>query len=238
MQKTIQFKSEKYLLSGTLHLPEIKNPPVVIGSHGLLSTGDSPKQIALAEECTKNNIAFFRYDHRGCGKSEGDFAAVSSFEGRCQDLRSAMRTMQDTPETGNLIGLFGSSYGGAISLAIAANYSFSSIVTVAAPLRSETIKPPYVNDPANSQRIQSLDKEKLSFDVSAQLTGLSNILIFHGDKDEIVPFANALELYKLTCSPKKMIQQKNGDHQVSNRMHQKEFIEQAINWFKEFFRSP
>ena len=49
MEKEIYFGSDEYQLRGVLHLPAEKNPPTVIGSHGLLSTGDSPKQIALAE---------------------------------------------------------------------------------------------------------------------------------------------------------------------------------------------
>ena len=46
----IAFSSDGLLLKGFLHLPARKQPPVVIGSHGLLSSGASPKQVALAQQ--------------------------------------------------------------------------------------------------------------------------------------------------------------------------------------------
>ncbi|MGB9499870.1 MAG: alpha/beta hydrolase [Dissulfuribacterales bacterium] len=235
MQKQIRFASEKYQLYGTLHLPAEKNPPVVIGSHGLLSSGDSPKQIALAKQCNKNNIAFFRFDHRGCGKSNGDFSSATSFKGRCRDLISAIDIMQNLPEIGSRIGLFGSSFGGAIALSVAASFNIKPIVTVAAPMRSDTIKPPYITNPANTPMIQSLDKEKLFFDISNQVSSVSHLLIFHGDKDEIVPYSNALKIYENAKDPKNLICQKNGDHQMSNALHQKEFMDLAVEWYKAHF---
>ncbi len=89
-QIEIHFISDSLRLCGILHLPLQKNPPVVIGSHGLLSSGNSPKQIALAQICNARGIAYFRFDHRGCGKSEGDFASVTTFKGRCTDLACAI----------------------------------------------------------------------------------------------------------------------------------------------------
>jgi len=235
MQKTIRFSSDEYHLHGTLHLPKIKKPPVVIGSHGLISTGDSPKQIALAEKCTQHNMAYFRYDHRGCGESEGEFSSATTFEGRCRDLMSAVKTIRDFPDTGDAIALFGSSFGGAISLAMAGGLNITSIVTVAAPLFSGNIKEPYVNNPANNSVMQTLNKDTLFFDIRDRIPAISHLLIFHGDNDQIVPFGNALELNQNAKQPKKLICQKNGDHPMSNKIHQKEFINLAVVWFKNYF---
>ncbi len=235
MQKTILFSSDEYQLHGTLHLPTMKNPPVVIGSHGLLSTGDSPKQIALAQRCTQHGMAYFRYDHRGCGKSNGEFASATTFEGRCRDLISAAKTVRDLAETGNTIALFGSSFGGAISLALAGTLDIASIVTVAAPLFSEGIKDPYVNDPKNQPLMQSLDKDKLFFDIRDRISLISHLLIFHGDADQIVPYENALELNQTAKDPKMLICQENGDHPMSNEIHQKEFTDQTVAWFEKYF---
>jgi hypothetical protein len=69
--KKISFLSDNFLLRGILHIPAVEKGPVIIGSHGLLSSGNSPKQIALARRCNDFGIAFFRFDHRGCGKSKG-----------------------------------------------------------------------------------------------------------------------------------------------------------------------
>jgi alpha-beta hydrolase superfamily lysophospholipase len=236
MQKTILFSSDEYQLHGTLHLPTMKNPPVVIGSHGLLSTGDSPKQIALAERCAQQGMAYFRYDHRGCGKSNGEFSSATTFEGRCRDLIATVKTIRDLSETNNQIALFGSSFGGAISLALAGTLNIASIVTVAAPLFSEGIKDPYVNDPKNQPLMQTLDKDKLFFDIRDQISFISHLLIFHGNADKIVPYENALELNKYAKDPKKLICQKNGDHPMRNEIHQKEFINLAVSWLYQYFQ--
>ncbi len=235
MQKEIYFDSDTFRLHGTLHLPDAEKPPVVIGSHGLLSTGDSPKQIALAEKCNRNRIAYFRYDHRGCGKSTGDFATATSFDGRCRDLLNAAGVIRNLPETGNQLALFGSSFGGAVSLAMAPSLDISSIVTVAAPLCRDWIQEPYVNDPANTPLLETLNKEKLFFDIRNHLSEIRRLLIFHGDKDSIVPFENALELEKNATAPKVLIRQKTGDHPMSNEIHQKEFMQLAVDWFVKFF---
>jgi len=236
MQKTILFSSDEYQLHGTLHLPATENPPVVIGSHGLLSTGDSPKQIVLAERCTEHDMAYFRYDHRGCGKSNGEFSSATTFDGRCRDLIAAVQTIRDLSETGNEIALFGSSFGGAISLAMAEVLNITSIVTVAAPLFSENIKEPYVNDPANNSVLQKLNKDTLFFDIRDRIPAISHLLIFHGDNDQIVPFDNALELNRNAKQPKNLICQKNGDHPMSNEIHQKKFIDLSVAWFQKYFQ--
>ena len=118
--KNISFTSDDFQLKGTLHLPpDTPSPPVVIGSHGLFSTGNSPKQTALAEKCAKLGIAYFRFDHRGCGESDGVFRDVTSLENRRKDLLNAISFIRGMDETGNTLGLFGSSFGGATALSVA-----------------------------------------------------------------------------------------------------------------------
>src|SRR4030042_4425793 len=67
----VSFVSEGLRISGVLHLPEKKDPPCVIASHGLLSSKDSEKYIALGEQISKEGLAMLRFDFRGIGESEG-----------------------------------------------------------------------------------------------------------------------------------------------------------------------
>ena len=138
--KDITFKCDELELAATLHLPTPNRPPVVIGCHGLFSDRNSPKQIALARECNSQNLAFLRIDHRGCGDSQGDFNAVTSLKARCRDLLKAIEIMKSRDDIGEGIGLFGSSMGGAVCLALAAEMSPGPIATIAAPVRSRHIK--------------------------------------------------------------------------------------------------
>ncbi len=235
---SLDFLSGKFHLKGTLHLPDVQKPPVVIGSHGLFSTGNSPKQIALAEKCNEYGIAFFRFDHRGCGDSEGNFETVTSLSGRCEDLIHAVNLIVSRKDIGPGFGLFGSSFGGSTCLAAANRLKPDAIVTVAAPFRIRT------SDEA-IEIIRKTDHPKadamirhnrnLTFDISDQLAGISDLLIFHGDRDSIVPPFHAIEIHREARSPKRLIMLKNGDHPMSDPDHQQRFLREASLWFKAAF---
>ncbi|MBW2602821.1 MAG: alpha/beta fold hydrolase [Deltaproteobacteria bacterium] len=224
-QINVTFASNGFLLKGMLHLPETNLPPVVIGSHGLLSNSYSPKQIALARECNAHGIAYFRFDHRGCGQSDGVFNEITSLNGRRNDLINAVNTIQMRKDIGKRIGLFGSSMGGTVCISVADILDIDVWVTYASPVRSSSV---------TTSLKKSDDTEKIKpWDISDQLEHLHHIFILHGDSDTIVPPANAHEIYTKSGNPKKLIIQKGGNHRMSNKKHQKDFLREAVNWFKE-----
>jgi dipeptidyl aminopeptidase/acylaminoacyl peptidase len=234
MEKTIWFYADDYRLHGTLHLPAAGNAPVVIGCHGLLSSGDSPKQIALAGACTAAGIAYFRFDHRGCGRSEGLFTEATSLEGRIRDLLAALEALR---QLGDLrpkrTGLFGSSFGGSVVLSAAPLINPLAVVTVAAPIRSRDIRKPYTNRESDEKWIASMNPDDLFFDISQRISGVCELLVFHGDADMIVPFTNCEEIYETASRPKEFIRLENGDHPMSDPDHQRLFMEKTTAWFRE-----
>lgn len=234
-QKNITFSSNGFILRGTLHLPTAERPPVVIGSHGLFSSGSSPKQIALARQCNDLGIAFFRFDHRGCGKSDGIFRDVTSLEARCNDMTIAIKTIQNRKDTGNRIGLFGSSMGGAVCLSVFAASHACSIVTCAAPVRSSSIIKRLEKSDHSNKLTPPFYKRYLDSDISDKLPSTHHILIFHGDSDDLVPSSNAKEIYEKAGNPKKLIIQKQGDHRMSSKTHQEYFVRESALWFKSCF---
>ncbi|MGA9234122.1 MAG: alpha/beta fold hydrolase, partial [Desulfobacterales bacterium] len=137
----IDFSSDGYRLKGMLHLPTAVRPPIVIGSHGLLSSSESAKQRELAMRCTEAGMGYFRFDHRGCGRSQGFFPEVTTLEGRVRDLMAAVQTIRLRTDTGRACALFGSSMGGAVCLAAARAVGADALVTVAAPIRSRSVRP-------------------------------------------------------------------------------------------------
>ena len=114
----VSFNSEAQRVAGILHLPEEKNPPCVIASHGLLSSKDSEKYIAMGETLSQKGMALLRFDFRGIGESEGKWED-DTVSRRITDLRSAIDFVRSYAGLRNRIGLLGSSLGGYVTLIVA-----------------------------------------------------------------------------------------------------------------------
>ena len=229
----ITFRSGGFLLQGWLHLPETDGAPFIVGAHGLLSSGDSPKQIALARACVGQGIAFFRFDHRGCGQSSGRFQNETTLKARCEDVKSALDILGKRSDLSNRFGLFGSSFGGTVCISVAGQIPVSALVVNAAPLRSRTLSGAAAAPPGLPVLDESFYREKLQFDVSEKLARLRAVLVFHGDEDQVVPVENAREIYENVGDPKKLRILEKGDHMMSRRSHQTRFVREAVEWFRE-----
>jgi uncharacterized protein len=229
---TISFDSDGYTLTGTLHLPGSPNPPVVIGCHGLLADRHSLKQISLARACNATGMAFFRFDHRGCGDSDGKFIEVTTLAARVRDLYHAVCTMQHHSEVGTLAGLFGSSFGGTVVLAYAIEYTSPALITYAAPINSYNINHTNIRDNSGQSPSSALLTDALAFDISPKLTSIRNILVAHSESDETVPLTHAREIHRSAGDPKRLIIFPGGDHRMSDPSHQQEFETQFIEWIR------
>ena len=222
---------------GTLHLPDRSRPPVVIGSHGLFGTAGSAKQVDLAVACVAAGIGFFRFDHRGCGHSTGDFARVTTLTGRVQDLLAATKTIVDRADTALTFGFFGSSFGGTVSITAAGLRKPAAVVLCAAPVRSGDIDPARAV-PADDSAAAHPRPADLQFDLTGSMDGLQDVLLFHGDADEVVPYRHAGEIYAAAANPKKLFTLPGGDHRMTDPSHQKLFVAETIRWFRDRLLTP
>lgn len=235
------FKVDEFTLKGTLHLPPGPMPPLVVGSHGLEGSRNSAKQMLLSKVLPASNIAFFRFDHRGCGDSQGSFIKDTSLEKRARDLCAAVGHVFEMGVTSNQIALFGSSMGGATCIKAwqdleRAGFRIQGAVLCASPVNTRTIK--RIPLTGNDKRPDlSLDffKENLLYDLSDQAKALHHVMIFHGRADEVVPVENAEILYATMQTPKEMILHDGGDHQMTNRAHQQGFEQKMTAWYKSVF---
>jgi alpha-beta hydrolase superfamily lysophospholipase len=230
MEMDVDFTADGFKLRGTLHRPQSPSPPVVIGCHGLLSDRNSPKQLALARACLGLGLAFFRFDHRGCGQSEGRLEAHTTLDSRCSDLLHAIAHLAKRGDLGKRVGLFGSSMGGAVCLRAAARTPIASLVTFAAPVRSGPLKSPDRHTQADSERTRMAAVLREDYDLAAELKRLGNILVFHGEADDVVPVAHAREIFQRARLPKRLVIQPQGDHRMSDPRHQEEFVREASLW--------
>ncbi len=217
-------------LAGTLHLPDRLPAPLVIGCHGLLSDRSSPKQIALAKACCAVGVAFFRFDHRGCGDSDGNLSGDTSLEARCRDLAGAMDHLAAWTDLVRPFGLFGSSMGGAVCLATASRRDVGPVVTFAAPVRSGALLDVATapGAPPDMQRMAEVLGDP--FDLAPALPRVRRLLVVHGDSDRVVPVAHSHEIHSAAGEPKRLVIQPGGDHLMSNPAHQREFLRAALEW--------
>ena len=139
MEKDLYFISKNTKITGNLTLPDgVDKPPVCLligGSFPQTRDGnlDNSKKDWFPVTLPERNLfkdeaklfkelgyATFRYDKRGCGRSEGDCNTVDLFN-LVDDAREAIKWLQQLPEVdNNKIGLLGQSEGAVIALMLAA----------------------------------------------------------------------------------------------------------------------
>ncbi|HHT9115715.1 MAG TPA: alpha/beta hydrolase [Candidatus Wunengus californicus] len=112
------------------------------------------------------------------------------------------------------IGLFGSSLGGVASLYVAStDPRINAIVTIATPYEDAHKKPP----------LKGLGLEEVS-----------NLLVIHGKRDEVVGYENAKRLYETAKEPKDIFLVPGADHRFSSDNHRKIATDRAVDWFKQY----
>lgn len=113
---TVLQKQDNIKLTGTLITPKANYDKIVFIVPG--SGKDTRNShFILTELLLKNNIAVFRYDERGVGKSEGDFDVFYTINDMTNDFQSIFNEVTSTEKFVNKkIGLIGHSYGGLITI--------------------------------------------------------------------------------------------------------------------------
>lgn len=231
--RKIFFNSDDIKLQGYIHIPDTDTPSFVICSHGLLSDAFSKKQINLADRLIEQNIGCIRFHHRGCGESEGVLENTDLLS-RKKDIISAFEYLKKNFKL-KKTGLFGSSMGGAASIYSYSDINPDAIAVAAAPVFGDTMKSYSNNSLDNMMKETGLSKEffekNTNFNLVDQIHIIKNILIFHGEDDEIVPFENASVLFKRSGEDKKLIKFEQGDHRISDPEYQDIMINEAVKWF-------
>ncbi len=229
----VSFQSEGKKISGILHLPEKKKPPCVIASHGLLSSKESEKYIALGERLSKEGMAMLRFDFRGCGESEGS-EEDNTVTGKIADLGSAIDFMRSYAGLGKRMGLVGSSLGGYVSLIKAStDQKIRATVVWSTPF--------HLDDLRSSQGTEGcpLPGEAFFNDLPKHrllplLAKISNCLVIHGEEDELVPVDQAWEIFQGLGAPKEIHIIEGADHRLTEPAHRQRAMDLTVEWFKRY----
>jgi dipeptidyl aminopeptidase/acylaminoacyl peptidase len=231
--ETVFFRSEGEKISCILHLPDVWSRTCVIASHGLLSSKNSEKYIALGERLSREGIAMLRFDFRGVGESEGRIED-DTVSRRIVDLGSAIDFVKSHPGLGNRIGLVGSSLGGYISLIKASmDKEIRAVVVWATPFHMDDLgtKKQEEEYPLPGEAFfKDLPKHRLL----PLLPKVSNCMVIHGEEDELVPVDQAWEIFHTLGAPKEIHIIEGADHRLTEPKHRQRAMELTVEWFKKY----
>lgn len=229
----VSFKSEGHKISGILHLPDREHPPCVIASHGLLSSKDSEKYIALGHRMSEEGMAMLRFDFRGIGESEGG-EEDNTVSKKLVDLSSAIHFVRSYPGLGNRMGLVGSSLGGFLSLIRASrDEEIRAVVVWATPFHMDDLESKEGSEetPLPPEAFfEDLPKHRLL----PLLPRVSNCLVIHGEEDELVRIEQAYGIFRHLSLPKEIHVIGGADHRLTDPEHRKRAIDLTVDWFKKY----
>lgn len=220
-------------LAAVLHTPAGgASWPAVITAHGLLATKASDKYVRLAEAVVPCGIALCRFDFRGCGES-GGVLAHSTLSDRLRDLRAVMAWVRRRPEWDGRLALMGSSMGGFLSVwAAAGDRGVAATVTWATPvaLHDLAARQDVVRDSGLGEPFLAELRSGRMLEVPE---GVANILIIHGDADEVVPVEHARILWKGAADPKRLEILAGADHRILDPAQRERAVALTVAWCRE-----
>jgi dienelactone hydrolase len=230
----IFFANQGNKLAAVLHLPDTTTtPPCVITCHGLFSSKDSDKFADMGERFSKEGVALLRYDSYGCGESEGRIEETT-LSGRLGDLQAALALVRSHSSLGQRLGIVGSSFGGCLALhAAALEKDVQALVTWATPLHWQGMR----------EKIEGRENPRLEERFYGDLTKhalqpvirrVCNLLILHGESDELVPVSHARGIYNYAREPKQIVTFEGGDHSFSDPEKREQALSLTVQWMKHY----
>lgn len=220
-------------IAGVMSIPNgHKRYPCVVLSHGLISSKESSKYLALSETLNNEGIATCRFDYHGCGESEGNIEETT-LTIRSGNLDSIVEhVLNHSLVNPGKIGILGSSFGGSTCIVKASRDKRIKCVSLWAT--------PYRLDKEDGGRIsdiefkESIYSDFLTYDLLAEAQKISHALVIHGEIDEVVPCIEGKMIYKQIMKPKKLHIIKGADHVFSNLSHREKAINLSVNWFRKY----
>ena len=245
------FTSEGETLRGHFVLPLGTGPfPGICKFHGLPG---SPDQIGgIATRLAEAGFAVLTFDFRGFRSSEGLFRLAN----QVKDAKLAITHLLESRYTkGEWVGVYGSSYGGAVAILAAARDPRISAVGIRAPVydtlwfaRSpmipKAVKELIQNTP---DQMHGLTDPQIRQDIirwmvedAKQLNPMNEIykiaprslFIITGDADIGIDLAGVKQLFDAAKNPKEMVVVKGADHYLSNPAVYEKTVNVVIAWFQ------
>ena len=257
MEQAVIFQDPAgHAVSGILASPPHGSDRLAVLCHGFLSNKNSHTNLALTERLLPRSIATFRFDFFGQGESEGPFERITVSLAVSQAL-AALDLMHS--KSYRKLALVGSSFGGMVSLVVAAQRPEVSCLALKCPVPSfpemlnsefgeegmarwkETDTIPNVV-PGGSGRIKlsyAFYEDSLrycGYDAAKDVTAPT--FIVQGAQDEYVSPRQILRLSESLGGPKCVAWLPDADHQFSKPEDFQTMTTLLSNWVADHLSAP
>jgi pimeloyl-ACP methyl ester carboxylesterase len=231
--------------------PARRSDHCVILCHGMLSSKDGTKQIALSAALETLGVACLRFDFSGCGESEGRIEDMT-ISRRIGDLTAVAEEAQRRGFP--FISLVGSSLGAAVSVLAAGRGVIPTpicIVLFAAVSRPARILEGFPRDQVARWKASGrFQLEGVSirwgfFDDASRLdipgaAGAirSPTLLIHGSADALVPPSSSMEIHDALDTPREIVILDGADHAFTQAAHQARLVDLTASWILRWSARP
>ena len=175
------------------YLPGDPGKPVLVFCHG--NAGNISHRVDNLRLLRRLGLAVFIISYRGYGQSDG----TPSEDGTYSDMRGALAWLKERGWTSEQMIYFGRSIGAGVALQLALEQPPGALV----------LESPFTSIPAMGRLHYSLLWALGGWAVDARYDNLEKIgrlksplLLFHGDRDDIVPHRMGTELFDRAPQPK------------------------------------
>jgi len=254
-EQFVSFCNKNQRIMGTLHIASSQEKrPAVIMCHGF--TGQRMEAhflfVKTARHLAANGITVLRFDFRGSGESEGEFADMT-VEEEISDAEVALRfLLQQEFVDYNRVGVIGLSLGGCVAACLAGRmngFIKSTVLWSAAYKPGENLSA--LLAPETEEVIERLGYVNVGgnkvgkkfLEILAQIDPIKEIstyqgaaLLIHGEAD-FIPYSLAQQCYERLQQRKegkaKLYLVKGADHTFSSPEWEKEVITTTLEWLRE-----
>lgn len=243
---SVLLENQGQKIFGVLHRPVTPGKcPAVLICHGLAGhkTGHYRIYVSLAKRLSEMGIAVFRFDFRGSGDSEGEFTETT-VEGEVSDALVAVNYLASLPFVDPArIGVLGRSFGGVVSVLLAAKYGKVKSLALWSPIFDpgewkERWRPSAEEfSQINGQEIGShLYPQLFEIDLKAALEKINHIpmLHIHGEKDAVVQVFHAEKFQRQRLNGEaesRFVRLPESDHHFTPMEERKFAIDTTVEWF-------
>lgn len=254
MQERFKFENSRgEQLAADLHRPDAG--PVrasAIFAHCFTCTRNFKAAVNIAQALAEAGIAVLRFDFTGLGQSEGEFSETH-FSSNVQDILDAAAHMAE--QHGAPAILVGHSLGGTAVLAAAHKLdSVLAVATIGSPADAEHVLQLIGSDldtiEAEGEAEVSLAGRRFHIrkdfvdDVRSQSVrdGIAKLrralLIMHSPVDEVVPVAEAANIYRSALHPKSFVSLDDADHLLSRERDSRYAGHVLAAWASRYLEGP